>query len=297
MNRVFVDAYNIISPLGKTAEENYRMLIDNKSGLRKHTHSVIDSGPVFASLIAKEELDSFCSVNDRQLFTDYEYILVNSVKNALLDSTADASGKDTLFVFSTTKGNISLLENTNLSHPSEEPLNLMESALKVCAFFNNPNKPVVISHACISGVSAIIYAQRMLASGIYRNVIVAGADFINRFIYSGFQSFNALSAGKSMPFSETRDGINLGDAAATLVLTTDHKNRPDELIEVLHGAITNDANHISGPSRTGDELASAISKALELSNIKPEDINIISAHGTATPFKDEMDARAINTSG
>jgi 3-oxoacyl-[acyl-carrier-protein] synthase-1 len=132
-------------------------------------------------------------------------------------------------------------------------------------------------------------ARRLIASGRYHTVVVAGADTLSRFVYTGFHSFQALGSGRCKPFSVGRDGINAGEAAAVMVISS--KYALD--LEVLDGAITNDANHISGPSRTGEELAHAITLALQRSGRRSTRNAFISAHGTATLFNDEMESRAF----
>jgi 3-oxoacyl-[acyl-carrier-protein] synthase-1 len=92
-----------------------------------------------------------------------------------------------------------------------------------------------------------------------------------------------------------RDGLNLGEGAGTIILSTNKKYGDN--IKVLGGAVSNDANHISGPSRTGEELAFAINNALKDAGKQPSDIDFISAHGTATVFNDEMEAGALTLAG
>jgi 3-oxoacyl-[acyl-carrier-protein] synthase-1 len=88
--------------------------------------------------------------------------------------------------------------------------------------------------------------------------------------------------------------LNLGEGAATVVLSTNKKYAQN--IKVLGGSVSNDANHISGPSRTGKELSFAIDQSLKEAGLATDDIDFISAHGTATPYNDEMEAKAINLS-
>ncbi|MGZ3812069.1 MAG: beta-ketoacyl-[acyl-carrier-protein] synthase family protein, partial [Mucilaginibacter sp.] len=110
----------------------------------------------------------------------------------------------------------------------------------------------------------------------------------------GFESFQALSPQVCKPFDKSRDGLNLGEGAATIILSTNKKYAGN--IKVKGGSVSNDANHISGPSRTGHELAHAISKALQDAALTGSDIDFISAHGTATVYNDEMEANAISLS-
>jgi len=154
------------------------------------------------------------------------------------------------------------------------------------------NKPLLVSNACISGLLALLMGLRLIQSGRYENAVIAGCDVITKFILSGFQSFMAVSAYPCKPFDAERDGVTLGEGAATVILSSQKKYASD--IKLAGGSVSNDANHISGPSRTGEELALAINNALNNAQISALDIDFISAHGTATIYNDEMEAKAIS---
>jgi 3-oxoacyl-[acyl-carrier-protein] synthase-1 len=141
----------------------------------------------------------------------------------------------------------------------------------------------------------IITGMRLLRNDQYENAVIVGADVISSFILSGFESFQALSPQICKPFDKSRDGLNLGEGAGTIILSTNKKYTQN--IKVLGGSVSNDANHISGPSRTGQELSYAIDQTLKDANLSATEIDFISAHGTATPYNDEMEANAINLSG
>jgi 3-oxoacyl-[acyl-carrier-protein] synthase-1 len=196
----------------------------------------------------------------------------------------------TLFILSTTKGNIEWLDQV-----ADERVLLHSSASVIAARLGIKNKPAVISHACVSGVVAALYALRSLQNGRYKYAIVTGADRFTRFVLSGFQSFQAVADGPCRPFDAHRKGINLGEAAGTIVLTTEQTDDP--LARLVSGNTSNDANHISGPSRTGEELSFAIDRALKEGGVAPSDINMISAHGTATLYNDEMESKAFTIAG
>ncbi len=154
---------------------------------------------------------------------------------------------------------------------------------------------MVISNACISGVCAEIEALRLLRSGAYRFAVVIGADCQSRFIVSGFQSFKALSQEPCRPFDRDRHGLNLGEAAATVVLEA-AGSCPDCRWEILDGCIRNDANHISGPSRTGEGSFQALQYLLN-GVIAPEELAVVNVHGTATAYNDEMESIALSRAG
>jgi len=289
---VFVVADNIFSPLGTTTVENFTALKQGLSGVKEHHDTCISPLPFFASLFDKDEV--FVS-DEKNIHTKFEHLLIASIADALQQSGIDPKDKKNILIISSTKGNISLLETEAYNFRLKGRISLSHSADLIAAHFGFVNQPVIISNACISGVLAIITGMRLLSSGQYENAVIAGADVISKFIFSGFESFQALSRQICKPFDKSRDGLNLGEGAATVVLSANKKYRGN--IKVKAGAVSNDANHISGPSRTGKELAYAINKSIDDSRVSAVDIGFISAHGTATIFNDEMEANAIAIAG
>jgi 3-oxoacyl-[acyl-carrier-protein] synthase I len=293
MNSIFVVSDNILSPLGSTTAENIAQIRENHSGIKKHFDLSISPEAFYAALLeSKMVADKDYQTN---LYTRFEKILIASIQDALQKNSVSLADKKTILLISSTKGNIGLLETEELSGSLENRIALHHSAKLVADHFQAANDPIIISQACISGLLGIITATRLLQSGLYENAVIAGADLISRFVLSGFQSFQAISSTPCRPFDADRNGITLGEAAGTVVISTDRKKSVG--IQVLGGAVSNDANHISGPSRTGEELYQAIRIALKTSGIEPEDVDFISAHGTATIYNDEMESKAINLAG
>jgi len=290
ITHVFIVADNVLSPLGKTTAENFSRLKENQSAVKAHHNPEISQQPFFASLF---DNDDFLPTNPK--YTRFEQLLIASIEDALQNCNINAADKKTILIISSTKGNISLLETETYSAELKNRISLPHSAQLVADHFGFVNKPVVISNACISGVLAIITGMRLLKSGQYENAVIAGADLISKFILSGFQSFQALSPQLCKPFDQSRDGLNLGEGAGTIVLSTNEKYKGN--LKVKGGSVSNDANHISGPSRTGNELAYAIKKTMGSAGLSTSDIDFISAHGTATVFNDEMEANAIAIAG
>lgn len=292
MKDVFIIADNIFSPLGRTTKENFDALLHNVSAVKEH-HNAFAAEPYYAALFNDDFLYPVLSENNN--YTKFETLLIASVDEALKQSGINVKDDKTLLIISTTKGNISLLESEVYDEQLQKRIALHTSAKLVAAHFRFVHQPLIISNACISGALAIITGMRFIQSGKYDNVVVTGADVITKFILSGFKSFQALSNGVCKPFDATRDGINLGEAAATIVLSSFKKNADN--IKVISGAVSNDANHISGPSRTGNELYQCIAAAMNDAGLSKEDIDFISAHGTATIYNDEMEAKAIALAG
>jgi len=280
---VFIIGDNILSPIGMTTEENLAALKQGISGVKRHDHIT-----AVASVFEGDK-----TIIDKN-YTKFESLLILSITDAIKQSGFNI-GDQTALIISSTKGNISLLETEEHTEELNKRIALPTSAKLVADHLGIKTQPVVVSNACISGVLAILTGMRMIKSGQYENIIVAGADVISEFVLSGFKSFQALSNTACRPFDKDRTGLNLGEGAATVILSKTKKNDND--VKVSSGAISNDANHISGPSRTGEELAFSIKKALLDAGITAHDVGYISAHGTATNYNDEMEASAINIAG
>lgn len=290
---VYVVADNLLSPLGKTTADNFLALKKGRSGVKLHHDPAISPRPFYASLFDKAE--TFTGYNEI-VYTKFERLLIASVADALNNGGMEASPRDkkTILIISSTKGNISLLETETNTPEWQKRIALSTSAKLVAEHFGFISAPIIISNACISGLVGLITGMRLLRTGQYENAVVAGADVIASFIFSGFESFQALSPQVCKPFDKSRDGLNLGEGAATIILSTNKKYTQN--IKLLGGSVSNDANHISGPSRTGQELSYAIDQSLKDAELSGDKIDFISAHGTATSYNDEMEANAINLS-
>ncbi|SFE14975.1 3-oxoacyl-[acyl-carrier-protein] synthase-1 [Chitinophaga sp. CF118] len=298
MKSVYVVADNILSPLGRTTEENFSIVSRGQSGIQLHENRALSVHPFYAAMLPPGQLERYWSEDSLDTYTKFEQLLILSVQNALDRTTIDITDGRTAFIVSTTKGNIELLEQQ--SDPANAPLKEMElfnTAKKVAAYFNYNQDPIVISNACISGLLAILTARRLILSGRYDHAVVTGADVVTQFVLSGFQSFQAVSSEPCRPFDAERKGVTLGEGAATVILTSKEAYIPANAIKVGAGAVSNDANHISGPSRTGMELSNAIQLAIKGSGLTQTDIGFVSAHGTATLYNDEMESKAMQLAG
>lgn len=290
MTDIFISSDNILSPVGLSTTDNFNRLKQNISGIKLHDNKAMSEQPFYASLF--EVGAEFLQTQTGESYTKFEAMLIASINEALAKTEVKARDKNTVLIISTTKGNISLIETETASEALNNRVSLNTSAKLVAGHFGFINPPVIISNACISGMLAILTGMRLIQSGQYKHAVVTGADVISKFILSGFESFLATSSSVCRPFDATRDGINLGEGAGTVILSSNKKHSSG--IKVTGGSVSNDANHISGPSRTGEELNIAISKAMKMAGVLAEDIDFISAHGTATVFNDEMEAKAIN---
>lgn len=287
-------ADNILSPLGKTTQENLQAVQAYRSALSLHRMWDVPE-PFMASLFAEDQLEEH----------SYEGALRQSITQALVEanllSGLDASGKNprsgadasfanalasdrTLLILSSTKG--------QATGPEGEPMG--QTARRLARHFGLTTEPITVSNACISGLSAQILAMRMLEMGECDLAIVAGCDIQSKFIVSGFQSFHAVSDEECRPFDEDRFGLNLGEAAATVIYARSAEAASDQWV-LTCGAVRNDAFHISSPSKTGEGCFRALHHVMQ--GVDAARLACISAHGTATLYNDDMESRAIARAG
>ena len=288
MTKIFISADSLITPFGMGSELAFEKIKSGETAVKKHSGPKLSQNEFYASLIEEPE-NWFDGLNLDKTYTRLEKLVILCLNNLISDNNIKLN-KKTLAVLSSTKGNISVLENPNFNFLNERAL-LTSLTQKIENYFNLKNKIQIVSSACISGSLAIEFARRLLQSGEYENAIVIGADEVSKFILSGFESFQAISDSVCKPFDRERNGINLGETVAAVYLA---KVPTENSVKILGSGIFNDANHISGPSRTGEGLYRSIEKALENSKVE---IDFISAHGTATVYNDEMEAIAFHRSG
>ncbi|NDV64323.1 beta-ketoacyl synthase N-terminal-like domain-containing protein [Bacteroides sp. 224] len=290
---VYLTADNIISSLGFTTQENMEAISNYQSGILLQTDKTIADTPILAGLIDSQKLDAKAKQYKLENYTRIEQLFILSIQDVLAQSSIDITQPDCCLIFSTTKGNIELLSR-HTDHLSEEVF-LWKMAQRVSEYFHVSSTRIrIISNACISGVSALIVGKRLIEAGQYAKVIVTGADALSHFITSGFISFKSVSEQICRPFDAERDGLNLGEGCGTILLTTEPS--PGKVV-LAGGGISNDANHISGPSRTGDGLCYAIRQAMNDAGMEASDIDFANTHGTATVYNDEMESKAIHLAG
>ena len=289
-------ADNIYSPLGVTTAENYAAVKQGRSMLRSYPAGTMDLPEAFTA-----SLFDWGRVEPLDGYTRFERIVIQSVGRALAQTDIDVHSDRVLFVLSTTKGNVELLDSRSQQFPADRVLPGV-AARVVAAYFGFNRQPLVVSNACISGLSAQITAMRLIESGACDVAVVCGADVQSRFIISGFGSFKALSPMECRPFDIERLGLNLGEAAATVIyerseVRGERREERGERSEwfAVRGAVRNDAFHISGPSPKGEGSYRAIRAAL--GDTPADELAFINVHGTSTMYNDEMESAAIDRAG
>ena len=283
MIRVGIIGTGMVTPLGDTPAGVLQAVREGKTALALHPGF---PEPYFGSLLPRP--------------VSFEKVSVQAARAAVQSAGIDASAPSTGFVLSSIKGDIENIDKADVS--------LAHSAGNIARKLGVTTPPVVVSNACISGLAALVQGMRMIRSGQYKQVIVVGTELQSPFIVTGFQSLKALSVEPCKPFDAQRVGLNLGEASAAIVLTdmgaeenyfscSSPKNQfsSADIWEVVEGAIRNDANHISGPSRTGEGSYNALRAVLP--HVDKKDLAFVNVHGTATVYNDEMEAIALSRAG
>ena len=295
----YIIADNIISPLGETSEGNYLSVKAGRSGICAYEPGTCNIPEGFYASLLFEDFETLALKSAQKAIANAQKNIENAQKDignkqkAIGNAQLELKGKRTAFILSSTKGNI------------EENISLADSAQRIASQLGIDSKPIVVCNACISGLSALILGNRLIDSGLYDAAIVCGCDTPRQFILSGFQSLKALSPEPCRPFDMERMGLNLGEAAATLILSKNPLQ--GNSWRMGDGFIRNDAFHISTPSKTADGLylslqrtlesyTKEVSSACEQIDMKAH-LAFINAHGTATLFNDQMESVAIGRAG
>ena len=267
-----------------TSAQNYQAVKAGLSALTHYSNLWDIPDPFTAALFSISQNQAMYQAGT----TRFEALVIHSITPALESTNLDITSSRVLLILSTTKANVELLE-----YP-DTPLEMLhpgECAQRIAKFLGMTTEPIVVCNACVSGLSALILAERLLSQKIYDYAIVCGADVLSRFVISGFQSFKSMDSQPCRPYDIERLGMNLGEAAATLILASEEAEH-QEGWKILQGAIRNDAHHISTPSNKGEGACRALTPLLQ--QVNKEELALVNAHGTATMFMDQMEAIALH---
>ncbi|SHI61493.1 beta-ketoacyl-[acyl-carrier-protein] synthase family protein [Pseudozobellia thermophila] len=304
---VAITGMGIISAIGNNVAENFTSLTSNKIGISKISQiDTIHKDDIMVGEIGETntQLEQRLDIAENQWSRT---VLIGTV--AAQEALAEAGISDinevrTGFISGTTVGGMDKSEQYFYDYP-ENPsvrqhitgLHAGDSTNKIAKHLGLKESFVTtISTACSSSANTIMLGARMIQSGQLDRVIVGGTDSLSKFTINGFKTLMILSDTYNTPFDNDRKGLNLGEAAAYLVLESDamvEKNKKNVLGYVKGYGNANDAFHQTASSENGDGAVLAMEKALQVAGMKPEDIDYINAHGTATPNNDLSEGRAL----
>ena len=305
--KVAITGMGIISAIGKNVEENFDSLIHQKHGLsRLKNFDSIHKNEIFVGEIklSNDELATFLNLSPEDNFSRTAMLGLIAVKEALQNAGIENVNEvRTGLISSTSVGGMDRTENYFLdyenlpekqkyisSHDAGASSNQIANEIGLKGFVST------ISTACSSAANAIMYGARLINSGKLDRVIVGGTDALSKFTINGFKSLMILSDEFNQPFDENRKGLNLGEAAAYLVLESEEsiqKSNKKVLGYLIGSGNSNDAFHQTASSENGEGAYLAMRKAFETAAIQPTEIDYINVHGTATNNNDLTEGRAL----
>jgi 3-oxoacyl-(acyl-carrier-protein) synthase len=297
-----IAGYGALSAAGPGLEPLQHAVASNASALRRR-ECVIGktSQSIVAGFVPDEIVGQLRAADparaDSRAFLFAAAALKQAAKNAgeILDSVPAARRG---FVLSTTKANIEALDKLvrrqSVSPVAQRQIQPAFLAADLAGQFDCRGPVQCVSAACISGLSALQQGAALLRRGQTDAVFVAGVDLISQFVLSGFNSLKSLDPEGCRPFDKARIGLSLGEGAAAIVLVKRELLSSPSILLSGWGT-SNDANHLTGPSRDGSGLALAIQRALAKAQIAPDKIDYVNAHGTGTPYNDSMELLALRS--
>lgn len=305
--KVAITGMGIISSIGNTVEENYNALISKKSGISDiEGFATRHANEIKVGEIKKtnEELQQFLNLPAENTFTRTSLLGAYAAKQAVENAgITDINNVRSGLISSTSVGGMDFTEKHYKKyeeHPEYKKYilshNAGDSSNKIANYLGLKGFVSTISTACSSAANAIMLGASMIENGTLDRVIVGGTDALSKFTINGFKTLMILSDTYNTPFDQNRKGLNLGEAAAYLVLESDEvvQNENKKVLGYVLGyGNANDAFHQTASSENGEGAYLAMKQAFEQASLLPDQINYINAHGTATPNNDLSEGRAL----
>jgi len=305
---VAITGMGIISAIGNNVAENYSSLLEGRTGI-SHISKIdtVHKGSIMVGEIefTNGELEAKLGLSADNNYSRTALLGAIAAKEAIANAKiTNIKAYRTGLISSTSVGGMDMTEKFYYDYlESEYNRRYIEghhagdSTEKIAEQLGIDQSLVTtISTACSSAANAIMFGARLIKTGKLDRVIVGGADCLSKFTINGFKTLMILSDSYNTPFDENRKGLNLGEAAAYLVLESDSlvkKEKKKVLGYVVGYGNANDAYHQTASSENGDGATLAMEKALAVAGLEPKDIDYINAHGTATGNNDLSEGRAI----
>lgn len=306
MSRIVVTGMGVISALGNSLEENHASLIKGTCGISslELVQTKYAATLRFGEIkIENHQLKKNLSANENNI-TRTTLLALHAFNEAVADShlsAAELSCYDTALVAANTVGGMCLTDelyrdsnSITVGSPYLESYDCASTALYLQQRYGIKGIVNAVNTACSSSANAIMFGARLIKNGYAKRAIVGGTDSLAKFTINGFNSLNIFAPQNCRPFDKERNGLNLGEGAAFLVLEREDDVPNKKNYAVLAGyANTNDAFHPSSLSENGKGPYLAMKESLRVAKLSPSQINFISTHGTGTENNDEVESMAM----
>ena len=309
---VFITGYGVMTAIGNNSQENFAALRDKKCGFGKLVFlETVHRDAIFCCEVRLSDSDlcKLASVPTNAGYTRTTLLGLIAAKEAI-DSAglSEAQVRNTGLISATTAGGIRELEKyfRELQNPelTGDFLAFMDTAdpgehtERLAECLHIQKYLATVSTTCSSAANAVILGARLIANGVTDCMICGGAEALSKITINGFNSLMILDKEHCRPFDHNRNGLNLGEGAAYLVLESEEmlqRSGKKAIAELRGYANVNDAFHQTASSPAGTGALQAMKKALAKAGLNVTDIDYINAHGTGTENNDLSEGFAIQT--
>ncbi|ASW75626.1 beta-ACP synthase [Chryseobacterium piperi] len=306
-HKVAITGMGIISSIGNNVEENFISLHSGKHGISDiQLFETRHAGKIKTGEIKKTNKDLIqqLHLSEDNSFTRTTLLGMVAAKEAVENANiSDINSCRTGLISSTSVGGMDITEKYFYNYedfPEKQKYidshDAGNSSLAIADFLGLKGMVSTISTACSSAANAIMMGAKLIKNGVLDRVIVGGTDSLSKFTLNGFNTLMILTDSYNTPFDQNRKGLNLGEAAAFLVLESDEvvKKENKKVLAYLSGyGNANDAHHQTASSENGQGAYLAMQQALKISGIQKDEIDYINVHGTATPNNDLSEGIAM----
>lgn len=278
--KAYINNYESISCAGECSEELFKSVCEKKDTISYDSYYVNDKTVAIGKISTDKE---------------FMHLLFHKCKSILEQSNLD-NFENTLLVIGSSVGGMSNTEKIFFKDKTYANINPVYHPIDAIATLLNEQfsfyDDISFSTACTSSANALGYAKEVISKNIYKNVLVIGIDSLSHTTVCGFSALSVLSSQPCTPFDKNREGMNVSEAIA-LILLQDEKNEAS--IELCGVGYSSDAHHMTQPHPQGEGALLAMSSAISDANITSEDIGYINAHGTGTYANDFSELTAIKS--
>jgi 3-oxoacyl-[acyl-carrier-protein] synthase-1 len=305
--KIAITGMGIISSIGNNVEENLISLRSGKHGISdielfetRHAGN-IKTGEI---KLSNEELVQKLHLSEDNNVTRTSLLGMVAAREAVESAgISDINEYRTGLISSTSVGGMDITEKYFYSYedfPEKQKYidahDAGSSSLAIAELLGLKGMVSTISTACSSAANAIMMGAKLIKNGVLDRVIVGGTDSLSKFTLNGFNTLMILTDSYNTPFDNDRKGLNLGEAAAFLVLESEEivQKENKKVLAYLSGyGNANDAHHQTASSENGQGAYLAMEQAFKISGLSKEEIDYINVHGTATPNNDLSEGIAM----
>lgn len=278
--KAYINSFDCVSCAGNNSKELFSSLCEQKDTISLSNEYIFDKEVAIGKIKTKKTFDE---------------LLVEKC-NIILENSSLENFRQTLLLVASSVGGMSETETIFFKeesykniNPKRHPIDAIATKLKEKFSFYDDFS---FSTACTSSANALGFAKELIQKGIYKNILIVGADSLSYTTVCGFASLNVLSSEPCRPFDKNRLGMNVAEAVAVLLVQDEKQNSSIELCGVGYSS---DAHHMTQPHPEGLGAMKAMKNAILDAQISIKDISYINAHGTGTVANDLSELKAIKT--